>query len=84
MKRNLTGDELRAEWRGLRRARRMYPTVNMHCQKCGVSGVDSPLQRHHRNRNHLDNRPANITLLCGPCHAALHIRAGEWGRRRAA
>ena len=81
MQRHLPPEQRRAEWRGLRRARRMYPTAGMTCGRCGGPG---PLQRHHRNRNHLDNRPANIALLCGPCHAALHIRAGEWGRRRAA
>jgi 5-methylcytosine-specific restriction endonuclease McrA len=42
------------------------------CRHCGVTGV--PLEVHHRNGDHTDNRLANLLPLCRPCHARAGMR----------
>ena len=42
------------------------------CEKCGRTeweGVSIPLQLHHINGNHDDNRLENLQMLCPNCHA---------------
>ena len=41
------------------------------CEQCGLSewlGQDIPLQVHHINGNHNDNRLENLQVLCLNCH----------------
>ena len=44
-------------------------------QECGITewhGKFLPLELHHINGNHYDNRLENIILLCSNCHAQIH------------
>jgi hypothetical protein len=64
---------------GRERAQRAY-----FLGTCVGCGVQPAILRHHRDENPLNNAPANVAALCGPCHAAAHggsARASEFARR---
>jgi len=61
------GDEV-GYWGRYRRAQKAVAAEP--CEVCGEVNAD----RHHRNRNTLDNRPENIAFLCRSHHSALHYR----------
>ena len=45
------------------------------CEICGIktwNGMETPLELHHINENHYDNRLENLMLVCPNCHAVLH------------
>jgi 5-methylcytosine-specific restriction endonuclease McrA len=42
------------------------------CAECGGTGV--PLDVHHRDHDAANNRAANLTVLCRPCHAKAGMR----------
>lgn len=45
------------------------------CECCGLSmwiGKRIPLELHHINKNHYDNRLENIQILCSNCHSIAH------------
>lgn len=45
------------------------------CEKCNNTewmGVKIPLELHHINGNHYDNRLENLQILCSNCHAIEH------------
>ena len=45
------------------------------CEKCGNiewNGQPIPLELHHINGNHYDNRLENLIILCPNCHAQTH------------
>lgn len=45
------------------------------CEKCKRSeydGVDIPLELHHINGNHYDNRMENLMIVCPNCHSIIH------------
>jgi len=46
------------------------------CEQCGSQET---LQRHHVDRNPLNNLPENIKILCQVCHKNDHMRDGTWG-----
>jgi len=39
---------------------------------CCICGSDSNIERHHWDWNHRNNEPANVFLVCRPCHVWLH------------
>lgn len=53
---------------GHSRARSLYPTLGA-CEECGLVPA---VERHHRNGDTLDNRRANVALLCDRCHTRTH------------
>lgn len=45
------------------------------CEKCGRTeweGRPIPLELHHKNMNHNDNRLENLQILCSNCHSLAH------------
>lgn len=60
---------------GRKAAQRIY--VATECKNCGSTKT---LQRHHKDRNPLNNAPENIEILCRTCHKNEHLRDGTWGR----
>lgn len=59
------GDQV-GNWGARRRAQKVVPSGN--CEVCGQPGAD----RHHIDRNILNNNPTNIAYLCRSHHAQLH------------
>ena len=54
------------------------------CEKCGNErwyGQPIPLELHHINGNHNDNRLENLQLLCPNCHAQTDNYRGRNGKR---
>ena len=50
------------------------------CEWCGSTewlGLSVPLELHHINGNHFDNRLENLILLCPNCHALTHNYRGK-------
>lgn len=51
------------------------------CQQCGIThwlGQPAPLELHHENGNHYDNRLKNLKLLCANCHRL----TPNWGGKK--
>ena len=45
------------------------------CENCGRTewmGEKIPLELHHKNMNHYDNRLENLQILCSNCHSLAH------------
>jgi hypothetical protein len=45
------------------------------CERCGITewqGCPVPLELHHINEDHYDNRLENLIILCSNCHALAH------------
>lgn len=52
-----------------------YGIKEHKCEKCNRTeweGEEIPLQLHHINFNHFDNRLENLQILCANCHSQLH------------
>lgn len=50
------------------------------CECCGLThwnGVSIPLELHHKNGNHNDNRLENLQLICPNCHATTDSYCGR-------
>lgn len=50
------------------------------CENCGLTewlGNEIPLDLHHINGNHTDNRIENLQILCGNCHKLTHNYGGK-------
>lgn len=46
------------------------------CECCGLTewnGCSIPLELHHKNFNHYDNRLENLIILCPNCHSTAHM-----------
>ncbi len=57
-----------------------------HCQSCGISqwsGRPLALELHHVNGDGLDNRLANLEILCPNCHSQTDSWGGRNSRRPA-
>jgi hypothetical protein len=61
---------------GRKRAQRAIPEMT----KCNRCPETSDLQRHHVDRNPMNNDPSNLEVLCQTCHAAEHASDGTWGK----
>lgn len=61
---------------GRKRAQRAIPEMT----KCNRCPETSDLQRHHVDRNPMNNDPGNLEVLCQACHAAEHATDGSWGK----
>lgn len=66
--RNVTASKLRSKLieEGIKEER---------CECCGLSewmGKKIPLELHHINGNHYDNRLENLQILCSNCHMQAH------------
>jgi 5-methylcytosine-specific restriction endonuclease McrA len=48
------------------------------CMVCGWDELPDALELHHKDRNHQNNDPTNLVLLCPNCHALLHRGKIEW------
>lgn len=59
---------------GRKRAQRATPM-----QKCNRCPQTIGLQRHHKDRNPMNNDPTNIEVLCQACHTDDHKTDGTWG-----
>jgi 5-methylcytosine-specific restriction endonuclease McrA len=47
------------------------------CECCGLTewmGQPIPLELHHINNNHSDNRLENLQILCSNCHSLIHSK----------
>lgn len=55
------------------RAAKLYRNLGP-CTSCGAAESE----RHHVNRNPVDNRAENIAVLCHPCHMRLHWEQGDF------
>ena len=54
------------------------------CERCGRTeweGEEMPLQLHHLNGKHNDNRLENLQILCPNCHALTENYAGKSSKR---
>ena len=60
------GDDVPRE-EGRRRAERRFTADE--CSRCGSTDF---IDRHHVDRNPLNNDPANVAILCRRCHMAAH------------
>lgn len=49
------------------------------CNRCGSK---DQLLVHHKNGDHLDNKKANLEVLCSPCHTS-HHKKEYWAKRKA-
>lgn len=52
-----------------------YGLKEEKCENCGLSewmGEKIPLELHHKNMNHSDNRIDNLQILCSNCHSLMH------------
>ena len=62
---------------GRHRAQRLYALGA--CERCGAEpGGETPIHRHHKDENPLNNAPDNIEMLCEPCHVAEHNGRYAW------
>lgn len=53
------------------------------CEKCGRTeweGKPIPLELHHKNMNHYDNRLENLQILCSNCHSLAHDYSNTKGK----
>jgi 5-methylcytosine-specific restriction endonuclease McrA len=54
------------------------------CERCGRTeweGVEIPLELHHLNGKHNDNRLENLQILCPNCHALTDNYSGKSSKR---
>lgn len=77
-KRNTTAPNLRNKLieEGLKECR---------CEKCGRTeweGRPIPLELHHKNMNHNDNRLENLQILCSNCHSLAHNYCNTSGKEK--
>lgn len=45
------------------------------CERCGLSewmGMKIPLELHHKDNNHHNNKLDNLMIVCSNCHMQLH------------
>ena len=45
------------------------------CERCGLSewmGMKIPLELHHKDNNHYNNKMDNLMIVCSNCHMQLH------------
>lgn len=49
-----------------------YETYGRKCMVCGTT--EGRIDVHHKDRNHQNNVPENLMVLCRPCHKDLHFR----------
>ncbi len=59
--------------------------MEQHCHECGLvewRGKKLPLELHHINGVHDDNRRENLTLLCPNCHSLTPNYCGKNTKRR--
>ena len=59
---------------GRKRAQRLSQMVC--CNRCQS---EEQLQRHHKDRNPMNNAAENIEVLCQACHTKEHQSDGTWG-----
>lgn len=53
------------------------------CEQCGRTeweGKPIPLELHHKNMNHFDNRLENLQILCSNCHSLAHNYSNTKGK----
>lgn len=77
-KRNITASNLRNKLieEGIKERR---------CEKCGRTeweGKPIPLELHHKNMNHNDNRLENLQILCSNCHSIAHNYCNTSGKEK--
>ena len=60
---------------GRKAAQRLILAIQ--CIRCGGQKT---LQRHHKDKNPLNNDVMNLEVLCQSCHKAEHMKDGTWGR----
>ena len=54
------------------------------CECCGNTewmGKNIPLELHHKNFNHYDNRLENLQILCSNCHSIAHEYCNTKGKK---
>ena len=74
-------DEYIASPMWARRKREAIECAGRRCQLCGES--NAMLEVHHNTYAHLGNeRPADLCVLCVPCHETFHDRRAVAGSRR--
>jgi 5-methylcytosine-specific restriction endonuclease McrA len=49
-----------------------FPAQCSQCKLTEWEGSPIPLELHHKNHNHKDNRLENLAIVCPNCHATLH------------
>lgn len=53
------------------------------CEQCGRTeweGRPIPIELHHKNMNHFDNRLENLQILCSNCHSLAHNYSNTKGK----
>ena len=66
---------MRTKWAGYREAQKRFQLGT--CELCGLVPAN---QRHHVDRNPLNNSPENVKRLCQRCHIFVHMLDETWGR----
>lgn len=72
----MSGDK-NPSWKGdaaLSSSGHMRAVRNISVTSCSQCGADKNLQRHHIDKNPLNNTENNIQILCSACHKAMHSK----------
>ena len=73
------GDWRLSQKRAKRASGRKQAQRILKLTKCEICGSTVGLQRHHKDRNPLNNTKENLAVLCQKCHKEDHLKDGTWG-----
>ena len=74
------GDWILAQKKGKPASGRKIAQKRFPLKQCERCKSTVRLQRHHKDRNSLNNKADNVEVLCQTCHKNLHMAEGSWSR----